>query len=206
MFQSDRLPSKPEAFGYKQTWLAVKDADPFELLHDVNVRQGQVYAANWQEGLAQGDTFISPAIGPWTLVINPLVMVDLTEPQTQAFLSALSRRFGEVQFFGNHRVAGYGAWGRFVGGVPTRLFSTADGVTRLNQGPLADLELRYIADRKQQYAEEGFDFPEDELSWLGDEDDVMEMAGLWSINPQTLDEQPETLELGLLIVPSRSRG
>jgi hypothetical protein len=200
-----RYSSKPESFGYKLTWLAVQHADPFELLHAVNIHQNEVFTANWTGGLDKvyrwNATFITPAVEDWTFVINPFLK-ELPEEETLSFLRQLSVQFGEIQFYGNHRVASYGAWGRFVKGQAVRLFSTGSRI-ELNEGPLTKIEEQIIAKGKQAFAEDNPDDSEElpGTFFLGDEDDVMAMASLWSINPQQLDYQPETLELGLLIVP-----
>ena len=206
MEASERYPSKPEAFGYKLTWLAIKDADPFELLHELNYQQWPVYSANWQGGLDKvyhyNATFICPAIDGWTFVISPAIR-DLSDENTLVFLRQLSIKFTDVQCYSNHRVASYAAWGRFLDGRPIRLFSTADGVTSINEGPLTRTEIRLIAERNKAIKENKWDYSTEKANSdsLNDVDEVMEMAGQWSINPQTLDEQPETFELGLLIIP-----
>ncbi|WP_179225521.1 hypothetical protein [Hymenobacter mucosus] len=206
--QSERFPAKPEPFGYKLTWLAVRDADPFELLHAVNVDQGTVFSANWYGGLDKvyrwNATFITPPVDDWTFVINP-ILSGLSDEKTLTFLQKLSAQFAEVQFYGNHRVANYGAWGRFVNEEAIRLFSTGEAI-ELDQGQRTEIEEQIIEKGKQSFIEDSPDDLEQlaDSFFLGDEDDVMEMAGLWSINPQTLDNQPETFALGLLIVPKIS--
>ena len=192
-------PSFPVSFGYKIQWLAVKTSEGERLLMQLNKKNRQVFRTNWHAGVDgsyEGYCFISPPIDGWTFVLNPN-LGNLSDKDTRSFLTSLSNEFGEAQFFGSHRIVSYAAWARFVNGELIRAFSIADGQIDMDAGDLTALEDRYIEEEKKamsiedlnHYKVKGFH------SILGGENQVMEMAGLWSINPQKLDNN-ESSSLG----------
>jgi hypothetical protein len=140
--------------------------------------------------------------------------------------SRLMTRFDDVQFFGSHRVVGFVTWARALAGKPVRIFAYADEVmanvgeqtaeaAKLGFANLGGLspsdaldEMFRIAD--EQHAEEealvatGLSRREARAKVLQgardaipDETDVVEFAGLWSIDPIVLDHQDHPLGLGL---------
>ena len=123
----------------------------------------------------------------WIFVLNPN-LGNLSDKDTRSFLKSLSTSFGEVQFFGSHRMVGYSAWGRFVNGEIVRAFSIADGRIDMDAGDLTPLEEEYIEEKKKSMSAEELD--DYEVSGLHNilegEDQVMKMAGIWSINPENL--------------------
>lgn len=183
-------PSSPVSFGYKLEWLAIKNVEGEELVKHLNKKNRKFFRTNWSsgvEGSYEGYCFISPAVNSWTLVLNPN-LGNLSDKDTRNILRLLSKEFGEAQFFGSHRIVSYAAWARFVNGELIRGFSIADGHIDMDAGDLTTLEENYIEQEKKsmsiedinQYEVEGFH------SILYGEDKVMEIAGLWSINPQNL--------------------
>lgn len=144
-------------------------------------------------------------------------------------LSRLSSRFHDVQFFGSYRVVGLTAWARAVKGNVQRVFAYADGEVYVNVGEQSSEERQLnfanlsgltpaqaterIFDIAQQQEAE-----EDELASKGlpptetlahsqqstrnpipDEECVLELATLWSINP---NEFPLEWSLGNGVVIS----
>ncbi|MFC7482900.1 hypothetical protein ACFQX7_26965 [Luedemannella flava] len=118
---------------------------------------------------------------------------DATDPAFPDWLRHLSRQLGEVQFFANERVPDYHAWARsrdgeilraycFIGErgeIPLFLGEPTPDETELGKGtrgPNTDWE---------NWSEEECD------AWFAttpSESDVMTMAGRWSVNPTTIDD------------------
>src|SRR4051794_9881675 len=100
----------------------------------------------------------------------------------------LSDRFGEVQYFGTHRVVEYHAWAKALGGRVVRAYGWVG-----DRGEV----LQDVGPKTPEEEELGFDFI-DRTTTVGDwegiktpgEDDVMQIAGRWSLNPQEIDAYP----------------
>jgi len=139
--------------------------------------------------------------------------------------SRLMKQFEDVQFFGNYRVVDFAAWARALKGRSVRIFAYADGEVFANLGEQSpeeaklrfaeltglsppDARDRILKIAKEQRAEEsafvasglssreararvrqnGRAFPR--------EQDVVELAALWSIDPTQLSKQELPLGLG----------
>jgi hypothetical protein len=174
-------------FGHKQAWLAIRDTDPAAVLTALDVRD--LGPVSWREGIdlayltddrlvltpplpgARGAAW-SLATGRWLL--RPDSTVDVVE------LSHILET--EVQFFATHRVAELHRWQRAVDGVLVRAFEyigeTGDGTQ--GQGDPDD-------------AERALGLPlalDGQTDILVSENDVLRLAGAWSVDPSTLDAQP----------------
>lgn len=198
-------PDAPEAFGYKTLWFAVRTSDPASVVEALEF--GEATPANWETGLAaayarQGGptreawAFVSPPIDGWVLVMSALfpypVTIDGHRDIGEKFdvvFSRLMKRFDDVQFFGSQRVVGFATWARARGGEPVRVFGYADGEVLANDGAQtaeeAALGLMNLGGLSPLDAvDKIFDaeaFP--------DEGEVVELAGLWSIDPSLLSDR-----------------
>jgi len=144
----------------------------------------------------------------------------------RAMQRRLAERFADVQFFGSHRVVGFVTWSRLKPPAPERTFSFGDGTTMHNLGAqsaeearlgFADVsglsheaatqrlfelsEARDEAIQKQRQAggaEAARRERELRRQPVPDEEDVLELAALWSFSPMTLpgDASPGT---GMLV-------
>jgi len=137
----------------------------------------------------------------------------------------LNRRFEEVQFFGSYRVVDFTAWAWARNGKTIRVFSYvgSDGEVLANEGAqtpeekslgLIDPGLRNPADAGDYLSEQQealMEGEEEEAADAGegdgdgvtpkafpDEDDVIELAGLWSLNPYELEALNPEPALGWL--------
>jgi hypothetical protein len=171
------------SFGIKRTWLAVRGSSVEEVAAAVGLTGSR--EAGWDEGVASADgdrVFVSPPITGWILVVNTVHGFDA--PSTPV----LSARLGtEVQYFGNHRVSGYAEWARAADGRLVRHVLCAEALTP----------------GEEELYESGVPTPvETEMGYPGagwaDEDDVMRVAGAWSIAPTTLDVIESSPRSGLL--------
>jgi hypothetical protein len=242
---------KPESFGYKVKWFAVKASEPASVFHALELGEAST-PANWASGLqaAHGATgsrgtddawaFASPPISGWVFVVGSWLPypVTPTEPELagqfhigrsfDVLFSRLMTRFGDVQFFGSYRVVGFVAWARAQGGEPKRIFACADGSCYANFGERtpeeaklgfanltglspSDAGRRIFQMAEQQGAEEdalvarGLSRREARARLLQnrrdaipDEQDVVDLAALWSIDPTRLSDEPHPTGLGLV--------
>ena len=138
--------------------------------------------ANWASGIRQAyglkKVFVTPPVQGWTLVVG-LALPDAGDSRhpdrCTPLLRNLSRQLGEVQYFGTHRVGEYHAWAKAENGAITRAYAYVgeEGVTLWNTGPQTTEEKAL-----------GFAFDDNKSP---NEEDVMKIAGKWSINPQKLE-------------------
>lgn len=137
----DRTPDKPQSFGYKVSWFALKADDPATVLGAMEVEGAM--PANWASGLkaAYGHSlpeeeswvFVSPPVNGWVLAISSSLPYPFSieaehriGEQFDTLFARLMLRFDDVQFFGSHRVCGFAAWARAIKGKAIRIFSHAD--------------------------------------------------------------------------------
>ena len=93
------------------------------------------------------------------------------------YIAELSSSFGEVQAFATHRVSEYHHWVLAKNGKIERCFaySGTSGEVLNNEGELTDVEKQFPWDKLKTF------------KWFPDEEDVMTLAGKWSVNPQTIE-------------------
>jgi hypothetical protein len=237
----NRTPDKPQPFGFKVTWLALRTSDPGAVVDALGLREAT--PANWESGLAavyaserdDAWVFVSPPIGGWVLAVSWLLPYPTVQSHDDAgrkfdgLFSRLMKRFDDVQFYGSHRVVDFVTWARALNGKPVRIFSWtgSEGAVLENIGEqtpeeaklgMANLTGLSPADAgdeifrlaEQQSVEQdalvatGFSLREalarvrqNSGSAFPNETDVVELAGLWSIDPLRLSEHDHPLSLGL---------
>ncbi len=170
--------------------------------------------SNWASGVAasyEGHgsderwAFVSPSVEGWVLAVSSAWPYPAGDTHREiaakfdALFSRLMERFNDVQFFGSHRVVGFVTWARAVDGAPTRIFAYGDGDASMNFGAqsaeeaelgLADLtglSPRQAVDEMFRVAEE--QDTKGETSMFPDEETVVGLAALWSLDPSYLSEQ-----------------
>jgi hypothetical protein len=240
----DQTLDKPQSFGFKTLWFAVGTTDPASVLDALEF--GPATPSNWASGVeaaylasvsrvADPWMFVSPPIDGWVLAMSasfpyPVDIEAYREigRKFDVLFSRLTKRFGDVQFFGSHRVVGFVTWARALGGKPRRIFGLADGDVLVNVGEQTAEEARLgfpdlsglspldACERIFALAEEqGAD--EDRLVASGlshrearervrengrdalpDESDVADLAALWSIDPTRLSDQDHPAGIGLV--------
>jgi hypothetical protein len=202
----------PESFGYKMAWLAIRSADTAAVANALPL--ADMRKATWQEGIetvyehyTTDEVFVTPAIEDWTLVVGLWAWGEGSRPEQ--LIANLSKQFGEVQSFATHRVTEYHHWLLARKGVLVRSYAYvgAEGRVIVDYGEPteAELELGY----KKEPTDEEYDLvvashPDeadefwDDFWWRPDEEIVMELAGEWSVNPSSLDEDTPTSGTGIL--------
>jgi len=218
----DQTPDRPEPFGYKVSWFALKTSDPAAVLDALEL--GEAMPANWSSGMAAAYgraerywIFISPPQGGWVLAISSSWVYPTIEThhdigaKFDRLFSRLMKRFDDVQFFGSHRVSDFAAWARAMIGEPVRIFAWAgsDGAVFMNVGDqtpeeaklgllnLTGLSPDEATEAMFRAAEEQDEDEEKGTKSFPEEDDVVGLAALWSIDPFELPEQDHPPALGL---------
>ncbi|MGI5243611.1 hypothetical protein [Dactylosporangium sp. CA-139066] len=160
-------------FGFKCCWLAVKGATLDEVAAAVGLVDRR--AVTWDEGVDlayRQQVFVSPPTGGWVFVVGNRLPFD-----GRAVAGLSDRLKTEVQFFGTHRVSDYHEWALARDGRLRRRVH-GEGIDFEEEGARTPVEA-------------GLDL---ESIYEGD---VMEVAGAWSIDPQTLDVVEASAPTGL---------
>ncbi|WP_426454366.1 hypothetical protein ACP26L_17295 [Paenibacillus sp. S-38] len=183
----DDTPDRPQPFGYKAQWYAVRTTDTRAVVEAFGLREP--VPCNWNSGLrlaaAFSAVFVTPPLGEWTLVTG-WSLPDLSSSQEEAYsvtslLTKLSRRFGEAHYYATHRVVEYHAWVKAAEGKLVRGCSyvgeSDSGVLDCGDSTPEERSLGLHFEDRASQEEEG----------KGDgrptEEDVLAMAGMWSVNP-----------------------
>lgn len=169
----------------------------------------------------QGYYFISPPLAGWTLAVNAFMpdLGAAGADNPLETIKRLSSRFGEACYFGSHRVVDYYAWAKAVNGELIRAYSyvgESDEVLVDEGAPTAeerdnglifagaDDEYEYVdeyddnnddTDAGEDDSGDGADgeeeYDEESYVYVPCEDDVISIAGLWTISPFLEDEDYE---------------
>jgi hypothetical protein len=199
-------PDVPVPFGPRTAWLALETTETDRVVAALGLQD--VRAATWAEGIKavqQSSVFVTPPLADWTLAVGTaLIPPDRAEAFVKPLLERLSRQFGDAQYFCTHHDYELHVWARARKGRLVR------GYGWLGQKSLT------LWDEGGQTKEErdlGFSFlaggafttapARDREATAPDEDCVMQVAALWSIDPSTLNEHYLEPATGLLGSPSR---
>ncbi len=174
-------------------WLAVRSQNPRVIQNALGVQNPR--ACSWTDALItpfEPRLFISPAVNGWVIVMG----CDLPDPADDVdecflFLTQLSQKLGEVQFFVRNRAVAHHGWAWLDDGKVSRAYVWA-GETLWNQGVTTtgerDLRMRCL-DYTQGAESLGLS-QRDVLSLNTDK--VVRLAGAWSIDPTTVE--PDALD------------
>jgi hypothetical protein len=177
-------------FGHKQAWLAVRDGEPASLA--AALRLHELGPVSWRVGvdlsyLTDDRVAMTPALagaagGRWLLATGQWLLLH----GARADISGLSAVLGtEVQRFATNRVIEAHEWSRAVDGEYVRVFGYLG-----RNGEVTE----WLGDPDETEATFGLtkdpdDYDESPSLLIGEED-VMVMAGAWSVDPSTLDGRP----------------
>lgn len=184
------------------SWLAVRSRN----VHAVQMalRLHNVQPCTWSEGLAgEEKLFVAPPAKGWVLIIGS----GLPDPSEDVdacyrFLTGLSHKLGQVQFFIANRVLGHHAWVRVEAGRVTRGYAWA-GKTLWNQGSETRAEAESGLKCFQYFESPDETFNLADVVALNVEK-VSQLAGTWSIDPGSLDETLFEHAYGIAGEPPRS--
>jgi hypothetical protein len=185
----DEIPASlfvPGLLKRPSAWLAVRSRN----VHSVQLALGlhNVQPCTWSEGLSgEEKLFVAPPVKGWVLIIGS----GLPDPAEDVdacyrFVTNLSKKLGQVQFFVANRVLGHHAWVRADSGRITRGYAWA-GRTIWNQGKDTRTEAEFGL-KCYEY----FEPPDQTYGFsdviTGNVEKVSQLAAHWSIDPATVDE------------------
>jgi hypothetical protein len=196
---SGRIARKPDFFPRERRfysslyhlpsrWLAIRTNNP----HLVQAALGLHHPrpCSWEEGLSaahERKLFISPAVRGWILVMG----AHLPEPGEDVdrcfcFLLELSRKLGQVQFFGVNRPVNHHAWILADSGSIQRAYVWA-GKTLWNQGKMTRAEME-LSLKCFDYGEgeERIEFGRVDPAVVNTERLPL-LAARWSVDPTSID-------------------
>jgi hypothetical protein len=169
-------------------WLAIRTHNPRLVQGALGVQNARACA--WSEALVppfEPRLFISPAVNGWVVVTG----CDLPDPADDVddcflFLTQLSQKVGEVQFFTRNRAVSHHGWARLDGGRVVRAYMWA-GQTLWSQGAPTEAE-RDLKLRCLSYTDgpEVLGLSEREVFGLNTEK-VVRLAGMWSLDPTNVE-------------------
>ncbi len=194
----DATPDTPVSFGYGMGWLAIRTEES-EHVRDALGLEG-VEPANWRSGIAAvydesagpARVFVSPPVGGWTFVVSlalPLPMGPAFEDRTTPLLHALADAFSEVQYYFTDPLIGHFAWARIVDGRILRAFAWGDEGVVWNRGALSRAEraMGLSLTELRSVGPGGRVARRIEPKMAITEDQVLSLAGRWSIDPSRLE-------------------
>ncbi|WP_276975780.1 hypothetical protein [Flavobacterium filum] len=199
------IPDSAVSFGYKCVWFAVKTDKKNKLAEILKLKN--LSECNWKVGIDKaynGAVFITPAIDGWTLVCGwGLPHGDSKEgiEEVKFILQALSKEFGDAQYFSTHRVTAYHCWMKATNGQVVRVYSFLgeSGENLAIEGKPTKFEqtLKLVNTFSDEAKNEEY-FEGEDLDWP-DEELLMQVAGHWSIDPTKIEERNDIAAgLGLL--------
>ena len=213
----DVTPDRPQAFGYKMGWLAVRSEDVDAVCAslqraDDRFAGRKFRACNWSSGMGRitanfrnPEVFVTPALAGWVLLVNwhPRSESDALLEEVRGVLESLSREHGRAALFDNHRVVSLACWALADDGVLRRYFAEADATTYVDFGQRLPEEPADMLTSEQLHALPDDERDDDDLyDRLPDESTVVDLARQLTIDPTTIDALACT-ELGRIARPGR---
>jgi hypothetical protein len=171
-------------FGSKQAWLAVRAGD---VLGALGLRD--LGTVKWRDGLdlaylTDDRVAVTPPLNGWTLAVGRHLLIN--PPDVPGLSAALKT---EVQFFSTHRVTESHKWMRAVDGLLIRSFGYV--------GQTGQVTSWFGEPSPDENLPETMDPADEDTTVLVGEQDVLRVAGAWSIDPTTLaGEAPGPLRMG----------
>ena len=175
-------------FGYKNSWIIFKSTETksiIESLKEFLEFQGEI---TWEQGLNKaylGSFFLTLPIQGWTFLISSRCS------EIKSRLLIKSKLFNEIHYYSTHRSSDFLEWEKYYEGKLIRAFSISDGEIIKDEGEVSDVEIQ-IAQKELNTTLENWTDDQEMIDYirsknilanLGDEDNIMELAGNWSINP-----------------------
>ncbi len=204
-----KIPDSPVAFGFHMMWFAVKTENTkgvAKTLGLINVSE-----CNWKGGIEEannGFVFVTPAIDGWTLACGwglPHGDSQASIKEVKRILKLLSKEFGEAQYFCTDNETHFHGWFKSVNGNIERVFSMFtehEGLFTI-EGQPTDIEI--TLNTVNPFSEEtDAEYFADEEIVFPDEDLLMQVAEVWSINPTKLEER-QNIGKGLGLLGQMSR-
>jgi len=178
----------PQPFGFKMCWLAVADADQFQVIRSLGLTN--VRECGWRQGMSAAygeagphDVFVTPPVNNWILVIGRALWnkMDLNGClEDNLWYQHLLSQHGEVHYYSTHRAVGNHAWVKGKKGHIVRGYGYS--------GELGEI-MWCVGDPtpQEQWLRFNFYTPDNVGSKkpnlrYPDEQDVLILAALWSVD------------------------
>lgn len=167
-------------------WLVVRSRNVHAVQTALGLNNAQ--PCTWLEGLTgEEKLFIAPPVKGWVLIVGS----GLPDPADDVdacfrFLTGLSHKLGQVQFFVANRVLGDHAWVGIEAGRVVRGYAWA-GKTLWNQGAATRTETDLGLKCFQYFESPDHVFGLSDLV-LSNVEKVAQLAARWSIDPGSVDE------------------
>jgi hypothetical protein len=187
----DQTANRPVSFGSNLAWLAMETTDALAVADTLGLQRQR--PAMWEEGVAaayKSEVFVTPPLGDWTLAVSTaLFPPERVETFVKPLLEELSRHFRDAQYFCTHQESELHVWargqkGRFLRGYG---WHGKRSLVIWNEGPQTKQEFNL-----------GFRFTDGPTTppvvkhagdpTTADENCVMQLAALWSVDPSVLDD------------------
>ena len=175
------------SFGYKTAWFAVRSSNAdaviraLRLTNPVPAEAQAAITLAYDDGSSDlsGKVFVTPPLGGWTLATSTgfLAVADAQPSQLTDLVARISAELAtEVQFFATHRIVEAHLWARAINGQISRahLYVGESGETQMDVGEPTPEEVALGLNLRDP-----------------NEEDVMSVAGKWSVNPSLLDDIPD---------------
>jgi hypothetical protein len=188
-------------FRRPNSWLAIKSRNLLAVQSALGLHNPK--PCSWLAGLAgEEKLFIAPPVRGWILVLGS----GLPDPSEDVdacfrFVCELSRRLGQVQYFGASRIVHHHAWIRADGGRVIRAYAWA-GRTVWQQGcaTVAEKELGLKCFDYGETVENNL-FGQPDV-FASNADKVPLLAARWSLDPAGIEEKLLVHEQGVSGEPS----
>jgi hypothetical protein len=200
-----------QTFSYKTAWFALRSDDTHGVARLLNLEN--LRPCEWNEGLTasfnweSGQVFLAPMVDGWQLCVGVQLFRYVDTSQVATTVARLSEALAtEVQFFATHRVVEAHAWARSSAekGLRTYSYNGSEGQTKENVGAPSEEELAL----GMRFFDEGSPEALSERYWertdlrFPNEEDVLRLAGRWSLAPTSLQDRDIELSTGLLSAPA----
>jgi hypothetical protein len=187
-----------------ECWLAIKSRNLAAVQSALSLHNSK--PCTWAEGILEGGTqtlFIAPPVSGWILVIGS-ALPDTAEDVDVCFrfLMDLSRKIGQVQYFGANSVLNHHAWVQADSGHVTRAYAWA-GKTLWNQGKMTPAELDLMMNCYDYGQNVEFQAFGQTAPVITNSEKVHLLAARWSLDPEEIDERFVGKEWGIVGEPSR---
>lgn len=190
------------SFGFKTSWLAVRNAGPEDVADALDLRHRQ--RVDWETGTElayRHGVFVARPVPEWTLAHGRIHLLHETEPAHPDFagrLRALAARVGDLQYFRTERVTDYHTWAKVESGELTRAYCyigmSGEVPLRLGEPTAIERELGVGLVGREEVRQGWGDAEWD--AWnaaMPTEQEVMRIAADWSVCPPLIEDDSVTV-------------
>ena len=192
-------PDLPISFGYKCAWYAIQTGEMDAVASALGLRN--VQESTWRVGIEKaysgnvshsGPVFITPPLGRWILAAGQALFYPGNSPKDFILprLTRLSQQFGIAQYFCTHRVVEAHCWAAARNGELVRAYGYI--------GERGEVTWDFGERTPIEFALAEYWTTEDDFTTGPSENELMEVAAEWSVDPSNLESHFTTPSLGRL--------